>query len=104
MLGIGIDWAEEFHDIAFGTHETGMIERFRIERGPGRGDRADRARARGRAGPAEVRVVVETRHGLLVEALIDAKTASRTARRACASGRPYPDHAGRRRQHHLDRR
>ena len=34
MLGIGIDWAEEFHDVAFGTPEEGVVEQFRIEHGP----------------------------------------------------------------------
>jgi hypothetical protein len=34
VLGIGIDWAEEFHDIAFGTQEKGVIEQFRINHGP----------------------------------------------------------------------
>jgi hypothetical protein len=28
VLGIGIDWAEEFHDIAFGTQEKGVIEQL----------------------------------------------------------------------------
>jgi hypothetical protein len=34
VLGIGIDWAEEFHDIALGTLEKGVIEQFRIDHGP----------------------------------------------------------------------
>jgi len=72
VLGVGIDWAEEFHDIALGTAEEGVIEQFRIEHGP-----AGVARLIGRClrlepDPAEVRVVLETRHGLLVEALLDA--------------------------------
>ncbi len=37
MLGIGIDWAEEFHDVALGTPEKGVIEQFRIEPRTGRG-------------------------------------------------------------------
>lgn len=72
MLGIGIDWAEEFHDIAFGTVEKGVFEQFRIDHGPaGVGALIERA-LRIEPDPAEVRVVLETRHGLLVEALIDA--------------------------------
>jgi transposase len=72
VLGVGIDWAEEFHDIALGTPEKGVIEQFRIDHGPD-----GVARLVGRcltleSDPAEVRVVLETRHGLLVEALIDA--------------------------------
>lgn len=72
VLGVGIDWAEEFHDIALGTLEKGVIEQFRIDHGP---DGVGRLIARCAAlepDPAEVRVVLETRHGLLVEALIDA--------------------------------
>ncbi len=72
VLGVGIDWAEEFHDVALGTLEKGVIEEFRIDHGP---DGVARLVARCLAlepDPAEVRVVLETRHGLLVEALIDA--------------------------------
>lgn len=72
MLGVGIDWAEEFHDIALGTPENGVIEEFRIPHGP---DGVARLIARCLAlepDPAEIRVVLETRHGLLVEALLDA--------------------------------
>lgn len=72
VLGVGIDWAEEFHDVALGTLEKGVIEEFRIDHGP---DGVTRLVARCLAlepDPAEVRVVLETRHGLLVEALIDA--------------------------------
>jgi len=72
VLAVGIDWAEEFHDIALGTQEKGVFAQFRIDHGP--------AGVHGLIGrclelepdPAEVRVVLETRHGLLVEALIDA--------------------------------
>lgn len=72
MLGIGIDWAEEFHDVALGTPEKGVVEQFRIEHGPaGVGVLIERA-LRLEPDPAEVRVVLETRHGLLVEALVDA--------------------------------
>jgi hypothetical protein len=72
VLGIGIDWAEEFHDVAFGTQEKGVLEQFRIEHGPaGVAALIERA-LRIEPDPAEVRVVLETRHGLLVEALLDA--------------------------------
>jgi hypothetical protein len=72
VLGIGIDWAEEFHDIALGTQEKGVFEQFRITHGPaGVTTLIERALAL-EPDPAEVRVVLETRHGLLVEALIDA--------------------------------
>ncbi|MEV1296029.1 transposase [Pseudonocardia sp. NPDC049635] len=72
MLGIGIDWAEQFHDVALGTIEKGVIAQFRIDHGPdGVAALIERA-LRLEPDPAEVRVVLETRHGLLVEALLDA--------------------------------
>jgi hypothetical protein len=72
VLGVGIDWAEEFHDVALGTPEQGVIEQFRIDHGPdGVARLVDRCLAL-EPDPAEVRVVLETRHGLLVEALLDA--------------------------------
>jgi hypothetical protein len=72
VLGVGIDWAEEFHDVALGTVEQGVVEQFRIEHGPA-GVEQLIGRCLGlEPDPAEVRVVLETRHGLLVEALIDA--------------------------------
>lgn len=72
VLGVGIDWAEEFHGIALGTMEKGVVEQFRIEHGPaGVGRLVERCLAL-EPDPAEVRVVLETRHGLLVEALLDA--------------------------------
>ena len=72
MLGVGIDWAEEFHDIALGTTEEGVVEQFRIEHGPAGVTRLVARCLELEPDPAEVRVVLETRHGLLVEALLDA--------------------------------
>jgi Transposase/Transposase IS116/IS110/IS902 family len=72
VLGVGIDWAEAFHDVALGQPGKGVIEQFRIGHGP---DGLARLVARClelEPDPAEVRVVLETRHGLLVEALVDA--------------------------------
>jgi transposase len=72
VLGVGIDWAEDFHDIALGTQEKGVVEEFRIDHTPaGVAGLIERVLAR-EPDPAEVRVVLETRHGLLVEALVDA--------------------------------
>ena len=71
MLGIGIDWAEEFHDIALGTPEKGVIEQFRIDHGPAGVAALIERGLRLEPDPAEVRVVLDTRHGLLVEALLD---------------------------------
>jgi transposase len=72
VLGVGIDWAEEFHDVALGTVEKGVIEQFRIEHGPAGVDRLVARCLALEPDPAEIRVVLETRHGLLVEALLDA--------------------------------
>jgi transposase len=72
VLAVGIDWAEEFHDIALGNQEKGVFAQFRIDHGPaGVGGLISRCLEL-EPDPAEVRVVLETRHGLLVEALIDA--------------------------------
>lgn len=72
MLAVGIDWAESFHDVALGRPGEGVIEQFRIEHSA-----AGVARLVARCldlepDPAEVRVVLETRHGVLVETLADA--------------------------------
>jgi transposase len=72
VLGVGIDWAEEFHDVALGTPDRGVCEQFRIEHGPAGVDRLVQRCLALEPDPAEVRVVLETRHGLLVEALLDA--------------------------------
>jgi hypothetical protein len=72
VLGVGIDWAEEFHDIALGTVERGVVEQFRIEHGPAGVEALVKRCLALEPDPAEVRVVLETRHGLLVEALLDA--------------------------------
>ncbi len=72
MLGVGLDWAEDHHDVALGLPGKGVIEQFRIEHGPhGIARLVTRCLAL-QHDPAEVRVVLETRHGLLVEALLDA--------------------------------
>src|SRR3954452_2823721 len=76
VLGIGIDWAEEFHDVALGvalgTQEKGVIDQFRVDHGPGGVAALVERALRLEPDPAEIRVVLETRHGRLVEALIDA--------------------------------
>jgi transposase len=72
VLGVGIDWAEDFHDIALGTQEKGVIEEFRIDHTPSGVGRLIEHVLALEPDPAEVRVVLETRHGLLVEALVDA--------------------------------
>jgi transposase len=72
VLGVGLDWAEEFHDVALGLPGKGVIEQFRIEHGPAGVHRLIARCLALEPDPAEVRVVLETRHGLLVEALADA--------------------------------
>lgn len=72
VLGVGIDWAEEFHLAALGQPGEGVIDIVRVAHDP-----AAIARLVTRIGelepdPTEVRVVLETRHGVLVEALVDA--------------------------------
>jgi transposase len=72
MLAVGIDWAEEFHLVALGSPGKGVIQVLRVEHTPAAVD-ALAARIAGlEPDPAEVRVVIETRHGLLVERLVDA--------------------------------
>jgi Transposase/Transposase IS116/IS110/IS902 family len=72
VLGVGIDWAESFHDVALGRPGEGVIDQFRIDHGPGGVHRLVARCLELEPDPAEVRVVLETRHGLLVEALVDA--------------------------------
>jgi len=33
VLAVGIDWAEDFHDVALGLPGRGVIEQFRISHG-----------------------------------------------------------------------
>jgi transposase len=72
VLGVGIDWAELFHDVALGRPGEGVIGQFRVEHGPAGVGRLVARCLELEPDPAEVRVVLETRHGLLVEALADA--------------------------------
>src|SRR6266545_2404657 len=72
VLGVGIDWAEEFRLVALGRPAEGVFEVARVEHTP-TAVAALITRVLGlEPDPAEVRVVIETRHGLLVEALVDA--------------------------------
>jgi transposase len=72
VLGVGVDWAESFHDVALGRPGEGVVEQFRIEHGPAGVARLVARCLELEPEAAEVRVVLETRHGLLVEALVDA--------------------------------
>jgi len=72
MLGVGIDWAEEFHLVALGKPGEGVIDIRRVEHTPAAVQALLAHIATLEPDPAEVRVVIETRHGLLVERLTDA--------------------------------
>ncbi|EID15454.1 transposase IS116/IS110/IS902 family protein [Mycobacterium xenopi RIVM700367] len=73
LLGVGIDWAESFHDVALGRPGQGVIEQFRIEHSTAGVARLVARCLELEPDPAEVRVVLETRHGVLVETLVDAR-------------------------------
>lgn len=72
MLGVGIDWAEEFHLVALGRPGEGVFDIARVEHDPKSIDALITRIATLEADPAEVRVVLETSYGMLVERLIDA--------------------------------
>src|SRR3989442_15812740 len=69
MLAVGIDWAEEFHLVALGRPGEGVFEVKRVEHSPQAVDALCARIAALEPNPAEVRVVLEARHGLLVERL-----------------------------------
>lgn len=72
MLGVGIDWSEEFHLVALGSPSEGVVEVVRVEHRPDAVQALVDRIGRMEPDPAEVRVVIETSHGLLVEALLNA--------------------------------
>jgi len=72
VLAVGIDWSEEFHLVALGRPGEGVFELRRVEHSPKAVDALVERIAALEPDPAEVRVVLETRHGLLVERLLDA--------------------------------
>ena len=72
VLGVGIDWAEAFHLVALGHPDEGVIQVLRVEHTPAAVDQLVAQIAALEPEPAQVRVVIETRHGLLVERLLDA--------------------------------
>jgi transposase len=72
VLAVGIDWAEAFHLVALGRPDQGVMQVIRVEHTPTAVE-ALMARIAGlEPDPAEVRVVLETRHGGLVERLVEA--------------------------------
>jgi transposase len=72
VLAVGIDWAEAFHLVALGRPDQGVMQVIRVEHTP-TAVAALMARIVGlEPDPAEVRVVLETRHGMLVDQLVEA--------------------------------
>ncbi len=72
MLGVGIDWAEDADQVALGRPGEGVIEAFSIPHRPEAVARLIERIGALEPNPAEVRVAIETKHGHLVEALVDA--------------------------------
>jgi len=72
MLGVGIDWAEEFHLVALGRPDEGVFDIARVEHDPRSIDALIARIAALEPDPGEVRVVLETSYGMLVERLLDA--------------------------------
>jgi len=72
VLAVGIDWSEEFHLVALGRPAEGVFEVRRVEHSPRAVAALVERIAALEPDPAEVRVVIEARHGLLVERLLDA--------------------------------
>jgi transposase len=72
VLGVGIDWAEEFHLVALGRPGEGVFDVARVEHDPRSLDALIARIAKLEPDPAEVRVVLETSYGTLVERLLDA--------------------------------
>lgn len=72
MLGVGIDWAEQAHEVALGRPGEGVVETATVAHTPAAVDALIARIAQLETDPAEVRVVLETRHGLLAERLVEA--------------------------------
>ncbi len=72
MLGVGIDWAEDANQVALGRVGEGVIEEFSVAHRPESVGRLIERIAMLEPDPAEVRVAIETNHGHLVEALVEA--------------------------------
>ena len=72
MLGVGIDWAEDFHLVALGRPGQGVVEVARVGHTPSAVASLVTRIGGLEPDPERVRVVVETSHGMLVESLLDA--------------------------------
>jgi transposase len=72
VLGVGIDWAEEANQVALGRPGEGIVQEFAIAHRPEAVARLIERIGELEPDPAEVRVALETKHGHLVEALLQA--------------------------------
>lgn len=72
MLGVGIDWSEDANQVALAHPGEGVVEEFSVPHNPGGTARLIERIGTLEPDPAEVRVAIETKHGHLVEALLDA--------------------------------
>jgi transposase len=72
VLGVGIDWAEDSNQVALGRPGDGVIEEFSIAHRPEAVARLIERIGELEPAAAEVRVAIETKHGHLVEALVEA--------------------------------
>jgi transposase len=72
VLGVGIDWAEDANQVALGRAGEGVIEEFSIAHRPEAVTGLIERVSLLEPDPAEVRVAIETKHGHLVEALVEA--------------------------------
>ena len=98
MLGVGIDWAEEFHLVALGSPGEGVISVLRAGHRPEAVSALVERIAGLEADPAEVRVVIETRHGLLVEALVGGRVYGAAGQPGAGVPPPRPGTQERRRR------
>lgn len=72
MLGVGIDWAEDANQVAIGRPGEGVVEELSAPHRPEAVAKLIERIGALEPDPAEVRVALETKHGHLVEALLDA--------------------------------
>ena len=72
MLGVGIDWAEDADQVALGRPGDGVIACFSNPHTPEAVARLIERIGALEPDPAEIRVAIETKHGHLVEALVEA--------------------------------
>jgi transposase len=72
MLAVGIDWAEDADEVVLGRPGEGVIDAFSVPHRPEAVARLIERIGALEPDPAEIRVAIETKHGHLVEALVDA--------------------------------